>query len=205
MSMMLAHCQNRPMTYDLMANIVEATGHTVREVRLVDVKEGIFHARIVLEGTDSGVKILDSRPSDAINIAVRQERPIFIARHVLLESDLQRNGFEAHANKFKHHRQQLLPPAPKLSTLCLPQGRQQAGANTGMDAVLHLRALLAVAAKEGDTSQINNAQTNLAHCLGDERRAELMCEMELAIQEERYEDAAHMRDKLSELGDVRQC
>ncbi|MCX7929387.1 MAG: bifunctional nuclease family protein [Chlorobi bacterium] len=70
----------RPMTHDLLKNIIEQAGGTVSEVCIVDLRESIFYAQIVIEGLELSV---DARPSDAIALAVRFSAPIFVADSVL--------------------------------------------------------------------------------------------------------------------------
>ncbi|GAB3755310.1 bifunctional nuclease family protein [Zhihengliuella somnathii] len=69
----------RPMTHDLMVGLLEAAGVTVNEVKLVDVQDAVFYARIVLSnGTE-----VDSRASDAVALALRTEAPLRCAESVL--------------------------------------------------------------------------------------------------------------------------
>jgi bifunctional DNase/RNase len=57
----------RPLTHDLLKNVLESTGHTLTEVRLTEMTDGVFYAQLVL---DSGVEV-DARPSDSIALAMR--------------------------------------------------------------------------------------------------------------------------------------
>ncbi len=59
----------RPMTYQMMANLVTGLGGTVPEVRVVRLVAETFIAEVVTEGP-SGAKVVDARPSDAINLAL---------------------------------------------------------------------------------------------------------------------------------------
>ncbi|MCX8051526.1 MAG: bifunctional nuclease family protein [Chlorobi bacterium] len=73
----------RPMTHDLLKNIIEKAGGTVSEVCIVDLRESIFYAQITIEGLDLQV---DARPSDAIALAVRFKAPIYVMDTVLDEA-----------------------------------------------------------------------------------------------------------------------
>ena len=68
----------RPLTHDLIASLLIELGAKVRYVVINDLQNETFYARILLQ-TKSGAEIsVDSRPSDAINVAVRVKCPIYI-------------------------------------------------------------------------------------------------------------------------------
>ncbi|RMF36276.1 MAG: hypothetical protein D6747_00810 [Chlorobiota bacterium] len=73
----------RPMTHDLLKNIIEQAGGTVSEVCIVELRESIFYAQITIEGLYLQV---DARPSDAIAIALRFNAPIYVMDTVLDEA-----------------------------------------------------------------------------------------------------------------------
>jgi uncharacterized protein len=72
----------RPLTHDLLASVLEAAGATVREVVIADLADETFHARILLEA-GGHVHEIDSRPSDALALAVRTGVRIYAAEAVL--------------------------------------------------------------------------------------------------------------------------
>jgi bifunctional DNase/RNase len=72
----------RPLTHDLVKNILEATGNELTEVQIVDVKEGVFFANLVFS---SGVEV-SARPSDSIAIALRTGARVVCAEEVLAEA-----------------------------------------------------------------------------------------------------------------------
>ena len=74
----------RPLTHDLVKDIVEALGRTLVEVRIVALREGTFYADLVF---DQDV-VVSARPSDAIAIAIRVGAPIFADESVLEEAGL---------------------------------------------------------------------------------------------------------------------
>ncbi|NLD28590.1 MAG: bifunctional nuclease family protein [Myxococcales bacterium] len=76
---------SRPMTHDLMKNMLESARITISRVEVNDLSDNTFYAKVCLE-TASGEVILDSRPSDAIAIALRTKSPIFVAKHVIDKS-----------------------------------------------------------------------------------------------------------------------
>jgi bifunctional DNase/RNase len=76
----------RPMTHDLLANILETLDVEVREVIVSDLRDGTFYARILIESYQFGNKEIDSRPSDAVALALRLDAPIFVDEAVMEEA-----------------------------------------------------------------------------------------------------------------------
>jgi len=72
----------RPLTHDLSVNIVEALGARMERVVVNDLRDSTFYARIYFS-TNGGNVDVDSRPSDAIALAIRTNTPIFVAKEVL--------------------------------------------------------------------------------------------------------------------------
>ena len=75
----------RPLTHDLMRDVLAATGQTLSEVRILDMKDGIFYAVLVFS---SGVEV-SARPSDSIALALRTGSKIVCAEDVLEEAGLE--------------------------------------------------------------------------------------------------------------------
>ena len=75
----------RPMTHDLLKHMIEALGGTVTEVHITDVREGTFYALIYLSANGDQVAV-DSRPSDALALALRTRAPVYVAEHVLADT-----------------------------------------------------------------------------------------------------------------------
>lgn len=79
----------RPLTHDLFAGVLEELGASIREVVIADLADETFHARILLEA-GGRIHEVDSRPSDALALAVRTGVRIYAA-----EAVLERAGVEA--------------------------------------------------------------------------------------------------------------
>lgn len=75
----------RPMTHDLIKNIIEGAKARVERVIVSDLKNNTFYASIELVMNGASLSI-DSRPSDAIALALRMEAPIFVAEKVIEEA-----------------------------------------------------------------------------------------------------------------------
>ena len=72
----------RPMTHDLMNTIVDALGASINSIIVSELKNDTFYAKIILN-IDGEQMEVDSRPSDAIALAVRVEAPIYVEEGVL--------------------------------------------------------------------------------------------------------------------------
>ena len=72
----------RPLTHDLLRSLVDALGASVNSIIVCDLKNDTFYAKIVLNVDGKQLEV-DSRPSDALALAVRVEVPIFVDDSVL--------------------------------------------------------------------------------------------------------------------------
>ena len=84
----------RPMTHDLVSDMLEQLGARVTHVAVTELRENTFYAQITVQQDGSEIEI-DSRPSDAIALAVRAEAPIFVADEVIDESAIEFEGEES--------------------------------------------------------------------------------------------------------------
>ena len=71
----------RPLTHDLMKNIISAFGSELTEVTIDDLRDGTFYAKLSIDN-----QLIDSRPSDAIALAVRYGAQIFVSSGVMDEA-----------------------------------------------------------------------------------------------------------------------
>lgn len=78
----------RPLTHDLLKNIIQEMGGLVRYIFVSDLRDDTFYARIIIEVDDKTLEI-DSRPSDAIALALRAKAGIFVSEAVMERSSLE--------------------------------------------------------------------------------------------------------------------
>jgi bifunctional DNase/RNase len=96
----------RPLTHDLMKDVLEATGNTLTEVQITEMKDGVFFALLVFE---SGVEV-SARPSDSIALALRTGSRIVCAEDVLDEAGLEAPAEqEDEVEKFREFLDQVTP------------------------------------------------------------------------------------------------
>lgn len=72
----------RPLTHDLLANVIEKLGGTLERINITDLQDGTYFASIVIRQGENKIDI-DSRPSDAIAVGVASAVPIYVEEHVL--------------------------------------------------------------------------------------------------------------------------
>lgn len=72
----------RPLTHDLLKNLIDNLGGSVAEVIIDELRDNTFYAKIILE-VSSLTNEIDSRPSDAIALAIRTDAPIYVAQTVM--------------------------------------------------------------------------------------------------------------------------
>jgi bifunctional DNase/RNase len=140
----------RPMTHDLMKNMLDVLEARLEMVHVHDLKDGIFHARLTLAFEGQSLEV-DSRPSDAIALALRCNAPIFVADKVMDE--------DAIVLADEEHEADVAAPGPSGSA--------------------------------GDDS---------AEKASDDPSANLKRQLAKAVSEERYEDAARLRDEIQRAG-----
>jgi bifunctional DNase/RNase len=81
----------RPMTHDLVTAMLGELDAQVVRITVTELKENTFYASITVQQNGSEIEI-DSRPSDAIALAVRADAPIFAAEEVIEESAIEFEG-----------------------------------------------------------------------------------------------------------------
>lgn len=110
----------RPLTHDLMANMLNEFGVTLLEVNISKLPNGVFAAELLMRDS-KGLHVIDSRSSDAIALAIRVGAPIYTTRQVIDEA-----GFEPDS----HNTQ---PKTVRNRSADMKQGRGQKPATARID------------------------------------------------------------------------
>jgi bifunctional DNase/RNase len=76
----------RPLTHDLLRNVLGELGATMEAAEITELRESTYFARVLLKTREGKTLEIDSRPSDAIALALRTKSPIYVAKQVLLDS-----------------------------------------------------------------------------------------------------------------------
>jgi uncharacterized protein len=99
----------RPMTHDLLKNVLEEVGVLVERIVITELRDGTFYAIIQLQQNGSRYEV-SSRPSDAIALAVRVNVPIFANEEVLSEASIViKDDEEQEVEKFREFLDQVTP------------------------------------------------------------------------------------------------
>ena len=98
------------MTHDLIISIVDKTGYKLDRIEINDVEKETYYATLFLTKGDDVIEI-DSRPSDAIAVAMRAEAPIFVTANVLMNGSVSTDSArdEEEAEEFKDFIQSVKP------------------------------------------------------------------------------------------------
>jgi len=102
----------RPLTHDLMSNLVELLDATLTAVHLTEIKDGIFFATMLLRDSNGGQLTISARPSDGIALAVRSHSNILATEELLAEIGIeipQGDGENQEVEKFREFLDQINP------------------------------------------------------------------------------------------------
>lgn len=121
-SAMQGHEPPRPLTHDLLKNIITELDGTVQYIAVVELQENTYFARIVVEVR--GVRReIDARPSDAIALGIRVDAPIFVAEQVLDQAGVTLNEDEEDEDEEETSKPPLPLPSAKRETREEPEER----------------------------------------------------------------------------------
>ena len=105
----------RPMTHDLVSDMLQQLGAQIVRITVTELRENTFYAQITVAQDGQELEV-DSRPSDAIALAIRAEAPIFAADQVIEESAIEFEGdevneeqLEAEVSRFRHFLDEVTP------------------------------------------------------------------------------------------------
>ena len=152
----------RPLSYDLVCSLLQESGSRIQQVSITDLQDGIYYAEVLLKNADSSTTALDSRPSDAIALALRAHAPIFAAEAVLQE--------EAKA------------ASQQEGELELESAREEPMAD-GISAAIADLMQRAKTSTDAPLSEMDQLKKRL----------------DQAVLEEAFEEAARLRDRITEL------
>lgn len=101
----------RPMTHDLIIDVIQKTGYNVDRIEINDVEKDTYFSTIYLSKDGEEDVTIDSRPSDAIAVAIRVDAPIFVSSKVLADGSVSCDSEkdEAESQEFKNFIQSIKP------------------------------------------------------------------------------------------------
>nr|WP_201466996.1 bifunctional nuclease family protein [Janibacter melonis] len=95
----------RPLTHDLLVDVVEAVGRRITSVEIVTLDEGVFYANLVL---DDGTRV-DSRSSDAIAVALRCGADVLATEELVAQAGVESSEEEDEVERFKEFLEDISP------------------------------------------------------------------------------------------------
>ncbi|NPB07252.1 MAG: bifunctional nuclease family protein [Aquificae bacterium] len=98
----------RPMTYELFTNVLSLLGGKLEKVVINDIRGETFYAQLHLNHGGT-THVVDSRPSDAINLALRLGAPIYASRHVMESSGFTRPKEDEEKKKLREWLESIKP------------------------------------------------------------------------------------------------
>ncbi len=101
----------RPMTHDLMIDLIEKAGYVLNRIEINDVDKETYFATVFLVDKDGKTIELDARPSDAIALSIRVDAPIFVTANVLADGSISCDSGkdEEEAQEFRNFIQSVKP------------------------------------------------------------------------------------------------
>lgn len=144
----------RPLTHDLMVNVMSTFGVSLREVNIRRLNNGVFAAELILNG-DDGLHVVDSRSSDAIALAIRVDAPIYTTPEVLEEA-----GFEPGEQSGPRQAKETTKPAARTT----PTPRKQ---DLSRKSVNELNAAMQAAAEAENYEEAARIKQELDRRLGE--------------------------------------
>lgn len=101
----------RPMTHDLIINLIEKAGYVLDRIEINDVEKETYYATLFMKNEADNVIELDARPSDAIAVAIRVDAPIFVTANVLSTGSVSTDSAkdEEESQEFKSFIQNVKP------------------------------------------------------------------------------------------------
>ena len=101
----------RPMTHDLIIDIIDKTGYCVDRIEINDVEKETYFSTIYLTNSEGEEITIDSRPSDAIAVAIRVDAPIFVSAKVLADGSVSCDSAkdEEESEEFRNFIQSIKP------------------------------------------------------------------------------------------------
>lgn len=102
----------RPLTHDLMNNVLDLLDVTLTAVHMTEIKDGVFYATMLLRDSTGEQRTISARPSDAIAVAVRSHSNILATQELLDEIGIeipQGDGENQEVEKFREFLDQINP------------------------------------------------------------------------------------------------
>ena len=188
----------RPGTHDLLKNLIDIMGYQVTKVRITALVGNIYHARIHLlsgEGDTEEEFDVDSRPSDAINMAARFHVPIYVNKDVAAKMAHPGQSQGKHGGSpFTLHGSETDRELLKAHNEIIRSCKEEILLYNDPTMMHKLQLQLAIAEERfEDATKLRDVIDKL---LASDRSLSLVIAIETALEDQRFEEAARLRDEL---------
>ena len=83
----------RPLTHDLICDIITGVDGKLKTIKISNLDDGVFYAKLELESEKLGMRVIDARPSDAVAVALRMKAPILVSSDIMNEASVDKDAF----------------------------------------------------------------------------------------------------------------
>ena len=184
----------RPISYDLLATVLGESGVKVPQIIIHSVRKHTFYAKIVIDKNQE-MKEIDSRPSDAVALALRVGASIHVSQELLEQAGLESMDDEPDVERtmarFYETEPQIVEKAPVAGSQQPKTAPSQEGPSTEVEEQVHPAISVPVESESASTSTPETGE--------DQELSILQAKLEQAVLCEEYEAAAKLRDQIEEL------
>jgi bifunctional DNase/RNase len=191
---MYAKPTSRPITHDLTRDLLQLAGFKVKLVVISKLVGNTYHSRVHIESSDGQQSYdVDSRPSDAVNLAVRFGAPIYVRKTLAAKMGV------ANCNVLK------LSPAVETEIRVSHENHQAIVDSCRAECALHRDTLVAermmmdLAVAQERFEDAIHIRDKIDREVQNDMGMRLMANIEAALDDQRYEEAARLRDELRAL------
>ena len=93
----------RPLTHDLICEMIKKIDAKLISVNISKLNDGVFYAKLKIKGLKFGIKQIDSRPSDAISIALRLNAQIYVSPEIIKEAGVKQEDISEESSVTPRH------------------------------------------------------------------------------------------------------
>ena len=83
----------RPLTHDLICDIITGVDGNLKTIKISNLDDGVFYAKLELESEKLGMRVIDARPSDAVAVALRMNAPILVSPDIMNKAGVDKDAF----------------------------------------------------------------------------------------------------------------
>lgn len=168
----------RPLTHDLMKSLLDNFQLTLSAVEIYKMPNGVFAANLIVEGPDGDFRMIDSRSSDALALAIRADAPIYTSAEVLEEAGFRPKGKPADSALSKEE-------------ILLTGIEESSGVTLSIESFDNIEEII-----DNDSINAADADSEIMDFLANFSDSEIERQISKFAQAEKYEVAARLKSLL---------